>query len=129
MPHRGRMLLLLFDALTVILMAWFTVSFFTQGRFEISDALANIYLIMLGYYVGDKEFDRWKKRFHSHSRRGEYFVGGWGLLGIVMFIIEETGGKAQGLIVPHYLTFVIGGVIVMYVVTEILKSEASKHRK
>jgi len=46
-----------------------------------------------------------------------------------MFIIEETGGKAHGLAVPHYLTFVIGGVIVMYVVTEILKSEATKHRR
>jgi hypothetical protein len=128
MPHRGRMLLLAFDFLTLLLIFWFIVSFITKSTVAVSEAIANVYLIILGYYVGNKEFERWRKRFHKNERRGEYYVAGWLLISMLMFAIEELGGRTRGFLVPHYLTFVVGGVTVMYVVTEILKSEAGKRR-
>lgn len=127
MFHRGHFLLIVFDLLTAGLVLWFVVSFLTDGATAVSETFSNIYLVMLGYYVGDKEFLRWRKKYHSHGRQGEYFVITWVGLGLIMFLIEEFGGSGAPH-VPHYLTFVIGGVVVMYAVTELLKAEAKKHR-
>lgn len=128
MARRGHILLLAFDFLTIILMSSFVLSFFSRGAIQTSDTLGNTYLIVLGYYVGDKEFERWRKRYHSQKRRGEYFVVGWAVLVLVLFVIEEFGGAARGYHVPHQLTYIAAGVTAMYVVTELLKAEGAKRR-
>lgn len=88
-----------------------------------SETTANLYLITLGYYVGDKEIDRWRHRYHSRNHKGEYFVLGWAVTGGLMLLIEIFGGAEHGYHVPNHVAFVVGSVLVIYFITEYLKSE------
>lgn len=126
MIDRKRQFLLFYNIGTILLMGWFVLAFLSKGARNVSETIANLYLVVLGFYVGDKEIERWRKQYHSHSRRGEYFVLGWALVGAGMLLIEIFGGAEHGYRVPEHFAFVVGSVLVMYFITVYLKSE---HRR
>lgn len=126
MVDRKRQFLLFYNIGTIFLMGWFAFAFLTKGATTVSETIVNLYLVVLGFYVGDKEIERWRKQYHSHGRRGEYFVFGWAIVGAAMLLIEIFGGAEHGYKIPKYFAFVVGTVLIVYFITAYLKAE---HRR
>lgn len=117
-----------FNIFTIVLWAWFVVEFVTKGSFAVLNILAEIYLLILVFYAGDKELHRWHHRLSRRQRRGELLVYAWTVLGMATYAIEQVGGGRAGLAVPHDLPLVVWSVIIIYIITEFLKSEFHRHR-
>lgn len=126
--NRQRYFIHLFNFFTIGLWAWFFFEFITKGGADVPRSLGDIYLLVLGYYAGDKEIHRWRHRHRSVPRRGEYFVVGWAVTLLLMLIIEILDSGEHGYRVPDNMAFVVGGVLVIFFVTEYLKSEFGRKR-
>ncbi len=118
----------LFDIGTIVLMGWFALSFFTNGATAVSKSVADIYLLILTFYAGDKEIHRWHHHYNPRHQHGEYFVYGWIGMLLMMVGIEIFGGAEHGYHLPHEMVFVVVSTVVIYVITEYIKSEFRQRR-
>lgn len=121
--NRQKYFVRLFNIFTILVWGWFALQFLGRGAPDVPRSLGDLYLLVLGYYAGDKEIRRWRRQHESVRRRGELFVIGWAATIFFMLIIEIFGGAEQGYRVPEDMAFVVGGVFIIYVVTQYLKSE------
>lgn len=110
-----------FNAFTVVIFVLLAFEFFTKSRFHLPAAMTTLYLTVLAFYVGDKEFQRAKRRYVSRGRRGERFVYLWTLFLVIVAAIVAFGGSRQGFRIPADLPIITGTVLVLYVITEYLK--------
>ncbi len=122
-PNRQKYFVHLFNFFTIGLWTWFFLDFITKESTDVPRSLGDIYLLVLGYYAGDKEIRRWRRHHRSVPRRGEYFVIGWAITLMLMLTFEILGGSEHGYRLPDNMTFVVGGVLVIFFVTEYLKAE------
>lgn len=113
--------LLLFDVFTFVVWGWVIVDFLTKARLSVPLFVSTLYLLMLASYVGDKELRRWRKKYHSHARRGEYFVYLWGLTMVAVVAFYVWGGRDLGYGIPQELPTIAGSVLILYIITEYLK--------
>lgn len=125
---RQQLFVNLFNAFTIVLLAWFFAEFATKGSFAVPNALAEIYLLILVFYAGDKELHRWHHKTTGRPRHGELLVYAWAILGAATFTAERVGGGRAGFSVPRDLALVVSSVIIIYIITEFLKSEFHRHR-
>ncbi len=112
-----------FNIGTILLWGWNLLEFFTKGEWPVSETMANIYLILLTYYVTDKELRRWHSNYVSHRRPGEMIVVGWVLTVLAMLAIETAGGAEHGYIVPRQLPLIAATVTIIFVISEYVKTE------
>ncbi len=121
--------LVIFDVFSLLVWAMLLAEFFTKGRFHVSIAVSSIYLLILAYYVGDKELRRWRKKYYSKLRHGEYFVYLWGMTLFAIVGYYVWGGREAGYLIPGELPTVAGSVIILYFLTEYLKEGTIKKDK
>lgn len=121
--QRRRIFSTLFNVYTIFVWGWVVIEFLSRGATETPSALVNVYLIVLAYYVGDKEIARWHHRHQRVRRRGELFVLGWAATAVLTLLIEILGGEEHGYQVPRQLPLIAGSVVTIYVITEYLKAE------
>jgi hypothetical protein len=119
--NRNNLFLILFDAFTVVVWVWLVATFLMKGKFDMPEFVSTLYLLILAFYVGDKEIRRHRKKYSSHFRKGEYFVYLWGLTLVVIVGFYAWGGNNRGFVIPRELPTVAGTVLVLYIVTEFLK--------
>jgi len=93
---RQRLFIKAFNIATALLMAWYVVEFISKERWRVPNTLAEIFLLILVFYAGDKELHRWHHRHKGSNRHGELFVLAWVVLGATMYVIESIGGKTFG---------------------------------
>lgn len=122
MISRQRVFILAFNVATLLLMIAYVIEFLTKNRFTVPNAIAEVFLLVLVFYAGDKELHRWHHHKKGPNRRGELFVLAWIILGITMYVLESLGG-GLGFMVPKDLGLVVWSVIVIFVITEYLKAE------
>lgn len=123
MISRQRAFILAFNVATLLLMIAYVTEFLTKNRFAVPNAIAEVFLLVLVFYAGDKELHRWHHHKKGSNRRGELFVLAWVVLGITMYVLESVGGGVLGFTVPGDLGLVVWSVIVIFVITEYLKAE------
>lgn len=121
--NRLTQLILAFNVATIGLWGWTALEFLTRRAITVPGTAADLYLLLLAIYAGDKELERWRHRHQSISQRGEYFVIGWVGLTLLTLIVELDGGRKVGYVVPHELPLIVGGVLVIYFATQYLKVE------
>lgn len=123
---KPNLFLIAFDVLTLLIWALLIGEFLIRGTNYLPVWLSSIYLLILVFYVTDKEIRRWRKKYFSRYRRGEYFVFLWSLtlVGIVGFCV--WGGNSLGYKIPHELPTIAGSVLLLYIITEYLKEEFKK---
>jgi len=111
-----------FWAYTIVVYAFVLLEFFSKESIHVPIVMSAVYLVALSVYVGDKEV---KRRLQSHPhplRHGEYFVYLWGatLFLISMFVIFK--GNGEGYAIPIDLEVNAGVVIIVYFLTDFLKT-------
>lgn len=116
-----------FNVASILLYGWFLLEFLSKGDFRVPTILSDLYVVVLGFYAGDKEIHRWHHQHQSAYRRGEFFVLGWVATLVLALLIEIIGGAEHGYVVPAKLGFVAGSVVIIFFITEYLKTEY--HRK
>ncbi|MFH0853690.1 MAG: hypothetical protein V1853_04780 [bacterium] len=126
---RERNFILIFNLYTIVLWLMVIVEFLSRHNFIAPATLGSLYLLVLTYYAGDKEIRRWRHKHRAIDRHGEYFVLIWVLTIILAYSFEIFGGKPYGFRVPGQLPQVVGGVLIIYFITEYLKSEFRRRLK
>ena len=106
-------------------MILFLVDFFSRHNFDIAASGAGvIYLALLGIYVSDKEYSRWRSTFNSRYF-GETFVILWTII-MALFVI--TAPFSQGAYsVPSEFALVYTGVIGVFAVSQHSKALKRKN--
>lgn len=120
---RIRAFVILFNIATIVLWGAFVYAFLSRNAIEISWTVVDLYLIVLTYYAGEKEILRWRNKYRSVRRRGEYFVVGWVVTMFVMIMVEVMGGSEHGFTVPPHMGLATGGAFLIYLITTYLKTE------
>ena len=108
--HR-RILKLILNFWTYLTMVIFCVDFFSGNRFDASaSAVGVIYIALLGIYVGDKEYIRWRKnKPFSSLFLGETFVVVWT---VVMAVFVVVAPISQGrFFVPSEFAVIYASII------------------
>lgn len=105
---------------TLAAMIFFLADFFSGNRFDsTASSIGIIYLALLGIYVGEKEYTRWKNKFVSKFL-GESFVILWTIIMVIMVIIAPF---TQGLFrVPEQFAIIYSSVIGVFAVTQYSKT-------
>lgn len=118
-----------FNLFTVILWGSFVYAFFSRQSVIVPWSLVDLYLITLSFYAADKEIRRWRHLHRSTKLRGEYITFGW--IGTIVFMlgIEVAGGGAYHYSVPQHMGLAVGGILIIYFVTQYLKAEYGQRRK
>lgn len=119
MIMKPKAIILLFDGYTVFLWAWLVLEFFSKDAFHMPTSLTTVYLVILGIYVGDKEFERLRKRYASRQLHGERFV----LLWVVTLIAVSTtmAFYRNGYRIPGDLPVITASVLILWLVSEFVK--------
>ncbi len=112
-----------FNTGTILFLGAFIVAFFSKEAFEIPWSVVDLYLILLMFYATDKEIRRWRHQHRSARHRGEYMTYAWAGSVVIMLLIEIFGGAKHGYVVPNHMPLAVGGVVIIYFVTQYLKSE------
>lgn len=114
---------------TFIALGVFTLDFFQFGKLEgVTSAIGVLYLIVLGYYTGTKEFCRWQE-YHDKKRHiGELFVGIWTFLVAILFIISvfNSSYHISGGLIALYTTVV--GIFALTQHSKTLYKETHEHK-
>lgn len=112
-----------FNLFTILLWGAFVYAFLTQQSIEVPWSVVDLYLITLTFYAADKEIRRWRHAHQSRKHRGEYITLGWIVTFLFILGVDLAGGSKEGFGVPPHLGLAVGGVVVVYVVTQYLKAE------
>lgn len=118
---RPKSVVLLFDAYTIFIWGWLLVEFFSNDVVKVPTALTTVYLVILGIYVGDKEFERLRRRYSSRQLHGERFVLLW-----VVTLIAVSGAVAfrhNGYHMPGDLPVVTACVLILWLASEYVKKQ------
>jgi len=101
---------------TVLTFTLFIIDFFSGHRFDTSTtAIEVVYLTLLGIYISDKEYERWRDGFHSRFF-GEFFVIAWTLLMVIFVIITPmSDGQFK---VPQDFAVVYASVIAAFAISQ-----------
>lgn len=110
---------------TVLTMVVFVLDFLSAHGFNAAaSAVGTIYLALLGIYVSDKEYSRWRSTFNSRYF-GETFVILWTII-MALFVI--TAPFSQGAYsVPSEFALVYTGVIGVFAVSQHSKALKRKN--
>ncbi len=119
-------MLLLFDVFTLVIWAWLVLDFFSKGQYQVPLAASSIYVMVLAFYVGDKEIRKWRRKYFNRFRHGEYFAYLWGITLLFMLGYYVWGGKDRGFHLPTELPTIAGSVLLLYFLTEYLKEGIKK---
>ncbi|PIY95433.1 MAG: hypothetical protein COY66_06885 [Candidatus Kerfeldbacteria bacterium CG_4_10_14_0_8_um_filter_42_10] len=125
---KDKLLLMAFDIFSFIVWFWMVLEFLTKERFVLPELIPTFYLLILASYVGDKELRRWRKKYSSRWRKGEYFVYLWGLTLVAIVAWCNWQGNGQGYLIPHNLPVVAGSVLILYIFTEYVKENTQKRK-
>lgn len=123
LEQRQQTFVIMYNLATIFLWAAFLYVFFSRGEQMVPWTVVELYLLLLTYYAGDKEIRRWHHSHNSRRVRGEVIVVGWAVTILLMFGAEIFGGAEHGYIVPQHLPLTVGGVVLIYLVTQYLKAE------
>lgn len=118
---RPKSVVLLFDAYTIFIWGWLLVEFFSGDVVKVPTAMTTVYLVILGIYVGDKEFERLRRRYSSRQLHGERFVLLW-----VVTLITVSGAvafKRDGYHMPGDLPVVTACVLILWLASEYVKKQ------
>ncbi len=118
---KPKSLILLFDAYTIFIWGWLILEFFSKGEIRVPTSMTTVYLVILGIYVGDKEFERLRKRYSSRQLHGERFVLLW-----VITLIAVSSVIAffrNGYHMPADLPVVTACVLVLWLASEYVKKK------
>lgn len=126
MKRHQHIFLNVFDIGTIFLMGWFLWAFFSHEATTVSKSFVDIYLLILTFIASDKEIHRWRHHQRPGHRHGEYFVYSWIGVLLLMVGIEIFGGAEHGYHLPHELAFAVTGAVVIFGITEYIKSEFRK---
>ncbi|MFA6553073.1 MAG: hypothetical protein WCT27_01455 [Patescibacteria group bacterium] len=128
MAKRHNIILLSFDVFTLIIWAWLFVDFFSRGQYKVPLAASSIYVMLLAFYVGDKEIRKLRQKYFPRFRHGEYFAYLWGITLLFMLGFYVWGGKDHGFHLPQELPTIAGSVLLLYFLTEYLKEGLGKKK-
>lgn len=120
---RQHFFVIAFNITTIFLWGVFVYAFFTKQSIEIPWSVVDLYLLVLTFYATDKEFRRWRHEHRSTRSRGEYITIGWAATLLFMFGAEIAGGGRYGYSVPPHMSLAVGGVVIIYFITQYLKAE------
>ena len=123
---RNRLILkVILNLWSIITITMFMVDFISGNRYDTStSSVGVIYLIILGIYVSDKEYSRWKNNFVSRFL-GESFVVAWTIM-MVMFVVLAPLSDGYFKI-PADFAFIYTSVIGTFAIT--MHSKALKQSK
>lgn len=124
--RRQKIFVLGFNLFTILLWGGFVYAFVTQQSIEVPWSLVDLYLITLTFYAADKELRRWRHAHESTRHRGEYITLGWVATLLFMLGTEVAGGGALGYTIPPHMGLAVGGVLILYFITQYLKTEYHK---
>ena len=127
--RKNNLFLTLFDIYTVVVWIWLVSAFLSKGHFDMPEFVSTLYLLILAFYVGDKELRRHRKKYTSRLRKGEYFVYLWGLTLVLAVGFYAWGGSSLGFRIPRELPTVSGTVLILYFITEYLKKESGEEKQ
>lgn len=79
---------------TLVAVIIFLLEFFSRGAFNASvTSIGIIYITILGIFATVKEYERWKKEWHS-KYLGEVFIILWTVIFVIFVIVSSlSGGK------------------------------------
>jgi len=114
----------LLNTWTVITISLFILDFFSNNLYDsTASAIGIIYLALLGIYVGEKEFIRWKTKFSSKFS-GEYFVVVWTIIMVIFVIAAPLSLGAFR--IPADFAVVYTSVIGVFAITQHSKNLKSQ---
>jgi hypothetical protein len=123
--HHRLLLKTILNIWTILTITMFTVDFVSGNQYDTSvTAIGVIYLGILGIYVSDKEYSRWKNNFVSRFI-GETFVGIWTIV-MAAFVVIAPLSQGQ-LKVPSEFAVVYTSVVAAFAIT--LHSKSLKNNK
>lgn len=125
MFQRVKLFIYFFNTLSLVVWAWIVIEFFSH-TIHVPASLSALYLTLVGVYVGDKEYQRVRKKLHSRNRRGELFVLLWLATLIIITAVVSLGGYGNGYRVPEDLPIISGTVLVLWLTSEYIKGQ---HRR
>lgn len=101
---------------TILTIILFSIDFFSGNKYDTSaSAIGIIYLAILGIYISEKEYARWKVKFMSRYL-GEWFVVAWTVL---MFIFVILAPLSNGYYrIPGEFAIVYTGVIAAFAISQ-----------
>ncbi len=126
MRRRQQLAVITFNIFTIMLWGAFVYAFLTRTRELVSWSVVDLYLIALSYFASDKEIRRWRHEHRSTKHRGELIVLGWIITVVFMLGVEVAGGQEHGYHVPAHMPLTVGGVVIIYLITQYLKTEYRK---
>ena len=101
---------------TFLAMILFAIDFFSGNRFDSeSSAIGIIYLSILGVYVTEKEYTRWKNHFVSRFF-GEFFILLWTVL-LAIFVVGAPLSEG-GYRIPTEFVVTYTGVIAIFIISQ-----------
>lgn len=115
---------------TLIALAVFALDFIQKGKLgTIASTIGILYLLILGYYTGTKEFCRWQEYHEKKRHIGELFVGVWTVLvaGLVVASIINPDYHVSGGLIALYTTVV--GIFALTQHSKTLYKEAHKKKR
>jgi len=121
---RPKSIIYLFDTYTILIWAWLVLEFLSKSELRVPTSLTTVYLVILGIYVGDKEFERLRKRYSSRQLHGERFVLLW-----VVTLIAVSAVIAffrNGYHMPGDLPVVTACVLILWLASEYVKKTKPK---
>jgi peptidoglycan/LPS O-acetylase OafA/YrhL len=116
---RPKSIIYLFDTYTLLIWAWLVLEFFSKSELRVPTSLTTVYLVILGIYVGDKEFERLRKRYSSRQLHGERFVLLWVMTLIAISIVIAF--FHNGYHMPGDLPVVTACVLILWLASEYVK--------
>lgn len=121
--YRQNIFVIGFNLFTILLWGSFVYAFVTRQSVIVPWSLVDLYLLVLTFYAADKELRRWRHTHRSTQHRGEYITVGWIVTILFMLGVEVAGGGAYGYAVPAHMGLAVGGIVILYFITQYLKAE------
>lgn len=121
--YRQNLFVIGFNIATILLWGSFVYAFFGKQALTIPWSVVDLYLLVLTFYAADKEIRRWRHTHSSTQHRGEYITFGWVVTIAFMLGVEVAGGGPAGYSVPSHMGLAVGGIVILYFITQYLKAE------
>ena len=123
---KPKSIVLLFDTYTLFIWGWMILEFLSKTEFRVPTSLTTVYLVILGIYVGDKEFARLHRRYSSRQLHGERFVLLWIIT--LIFVSAMLAFYRNGYHMPGDLPVITACVLILWMVSEYVKKVKPKKK-
>lgn len=121
--YRQNIFVIGFNIATILLWGAFVYVFVSRQGVTVPWSLVDLYLLVLTFYAADKELRRWRHTHRSTQHRGEYITFGWVVTIALMLGVEVAGGGSAGYTIPPHMGLAVGGIVLLYFITQYLKAE------